>query len=107
MRSTPRSIPKSEREMAIALFRYWLLVVLVTCLLLLDSHPCLRAQVLSGITGTVTDASGDVIVSANVTAANTSTGVASHTVTTSAGTYVITDLIPGVYSVRVDMPGFK
>jgi hypothetical protein len=107
MRSTPGGIPKSEREMAIALFRYWLLVVLVTCLLLLDSHPCLRAQVLSGITGTITDTTGNAIFSANVTATNTATGVVSHTVTTSAGTYVITDLIPGVYSVRIEMPGFK
>ena len=97
----------SETEMAIAMFRYWLLVVLLTCLLLLDSHPCLRAQVLSGITGTITDATGNAIVGANVTSTNTATGVASHTVTSSAGTYRITDLIPGVYSIRVDMPGFK
>jgi hypothetical protein len=48
-----------------------------------------------------------VIVGANVTATNTATGVASHTVTTSAGTYVITDLIPDDYSVRIEMPGFK
>ncbi len=107
MRSTHGSIPKSEREMAIALLRYWLLVVLLTCLLLLDSHPCLRAQVLSGITGTITDTTGNAIFSANVTATNTATGVVSHTVTTSAGTYVITDLIPGVYSVRIEMLGFK
>ena len=85
MRSTPGSIPKSEREMAIALFRYWLLVVLLTCLLLIDSLPCLRAQVLSGITGIVTDAKGNAIVGGNVTATNTATGVASHTVTTPAG----------------------
>lgn len=93
--------------MAIALFRFWLFVVVVTCLLLLDSHPSLRAQVLSGITGTITDTPGNAIFSANVTATNTATGVVSHTITTSAGTYVITDLIPTVYSVRIEMPGFK
>jgi hypothetical protein len=57
--------------------------------------------------GTVTDTVGNVILGANVTATNAATGVPSRTVTTSAGTYLITDLIPGVYSVRIDVPGFK
>ena len=87
--------------------RHWLSAVLFTCLLLLNSLPSSRAQVLSGITGTITGATGNVTDGANVTATNTATGVASHTVTTSAGTYMITDLIPGVYSVRIEMPGFQ
>jgi len=85
---------------------------LATCLaafLLLFSFfvsPVVRAQGLSGISGTVTDPSGGVVVGAQVTATNDATGVASHAVTSSAGTYNITDLIPGVYSVKVEFTGF-
>jgi hypothetical protein len=67
----------------------------------------LHAQVLSGITGTVSDSAGNVIVGASVTATNVATAVESRTLTTSAGTYVITDLIPGIYSVKIEVPGFK
>src|ERR1700731_2103826 len=81
---------------------------LVVCLLLLSISltPGLRAQGLSGISGTVTDSSGGVVVGAKVTATNDATGVATHTVTSSAGTYTITDLIPGLYTVRVEVTGF-
>jgi len=78
------------------------------CLLLLSFSlaPALRAQGLSGISGTVTDPSGGVVPGAKVTATNDATGVATHAVTSSAGTYNITDLIPGVYSVTVEFTGF-
>ena len=55
----------------------------------------LNAQVLSGINGTVTDASGAVITGAHVTVTNSSTGVASSAVTSSEGTFTIVGLIPG------------
>src|SRR5260370_21271749 len=61
------------------------LVVLALGFLLLSSPAGLRAQALSGITGTVTDVSGGVVPDAKVTATNTATGVASHTTTRSAG----------------------
>jgi hypothetical protein len=67
----------------------------------------LNAQALSGINGTVTDASGAVIPGANVTVTNIDTNVSRTAETTSAGTYYITDLIPGVYTVRVEKSGFK
>ena len=82
---------------------------LAVCLLLLSISltPGLRAQGLSGISGTVTDSSGGTVAGAKVTAKNDATGVATHTVTSSAGTYIITDLIPGVYIVSVEVAGFS
>jgi len=62
---------------------------------------------LSGITGTVADASGAVVPNAKVTVTNQATQVASHAVTSSAGTYTVTDLIPGTYTVQVELPGFQ
>jgi hypothetical protein len=66
-----------------------------------------NAQALSGINGTVTDASGAVVPNAKVTVTNNATNVVRTTNTSSAGTYDITDLIPGVYTVKVEMAGFQ
>src|SRR5262249_15799492 len=83
--------------------------VLAVALLTLVSSAfsLLNAQALSGIQGTVIDATGSVVPNAKVTATNTATQVASHTVTSSSGTYTITDLIPGSYNIQVEAPGFQ
>jgi hypothetical protein len=64
-------------------------------------------QALSGIVGTVTDSSGAVVIGADVTAINNATGVTSHAVTSAVGTYLITDLIPGEYTISVHKSGFS
>ncbi len=65
-----------------------------------------HAQALSGILGTVTDSSGAIIPGAEVTVTNDATKVARTTSTTSAGTYRITDLLPGTYTVKIEKAGF-
>ena len=65
------------------------------------------AQSLSGIGGTVTDDTGATLAGSEVTAHNTDTGVTSHAVTGSAGTYSITGLLPGRYTVSIKAPGFS
>ena len=77
------------------------------CVLALSFSTALHAQALSGITGVVTDASGAVVPNAKVTVTNNATGVVSHTITSSSGTYTVTDLIPGTYTVQVEMEGFQ
>ena len=67
----------------------------------------LNAQVVNGVNGTVTDSSGGVIAGAHVTATNTATGVVSSAITSSEGTFTIVGLIPGQYSVAVEVAGFK
>ncbi len=59
------------------------------------------------ITGTVTDPSGAVIPDANVTITNEGTSVANKTTTSSVGTYSVTGLTPGTYTITVDKGGFK
>ncbi len=66
-----------------------------------------QAQALSGMNGTVTDSSGAVVPGATVTVTNDATGVVTKTATTTAGTYSVTDLIPGTYTVRVEVTGFQ
>ncbi len=78
---------------------------LVTCVL--ASAAFLHGQATSGITGTVTDSAGAVVAGATVTATNTETGVATRSVTSSAGSYTIIDLNPGTYTVKIEKPNFQ
>src|SRR5208283_1748480 len=86
--------------------RAGLQVSLALCLLLLIFPSGLGAQGLSGVTGTITDQTGAVVPGAKITLTNVATGVKSYATTTGAGTYTITDLIPGAYSARVEKQGF-
>jgi len=65
------------------------------------------AQSLSGISGTVTDSAGAVIGETAVEATNTATGVVNRATTSSAGTYVLTGLLPGPYTVSFSAKGFE
>ena len=68
----------------------------------------LTAQSVRGVlAGTVTDPSGAAIAGATVTAKNHDTGVATTTVSTSAGVYRFPELPLGTYDVTATAPGFK
>src|SRR5262245_23705259 len=58
------------------------------------------------LTGTVTDPNGAVIAGASVTATQMATGIRRATVSNDEGLYVLTDLAPGEYEVRVESKGF-
>src|SRR5262249_10662526 len=59
------------------------------------------------ITGRVVDNSGAAVANANVTITNTATNVSSSTTTNGDGDYTALYLIPGPYSVTVEVAGFK
>jgi hypothetical protein len=59
------------------------------------------------LTGTVQDSSGAVVVGAQVTITNNSTGVVKKAVTSSAGLYFVEALIPGVYVLDVSASGMR
>ncbi len=67
----------------------------------------MNAQTISSITGTVTDPSGAVVPDAKVTVTNDGTNVAKTITTNSAGSYTVTDLLPGTYTVKVEAAGFQ
>src|SRR5215472_7564421 len=64
-----------------------------------------------GTTGTlrgqVLDPAGAAVANAQVTATNKETGVSTKIITTSAGTYSFPSILPGKYSVIVEVSGFK
>ncbi|HVJ07223.1 MAG TPA: TonB-dependent receptor [Acidisarcina sp.] len=62
---------------------------------------------LGGITGSVSDLTGAVVSGVSVTARNVATGVTFNGVSNDTGTYRISDLPIGVYSVRFSKSGFK
>ena len=97
-------VPKTSR-VRILLAR--ILAPLVICILPFSATATLHAQTLSGIRGTVTDQNELAVSDAGVSVANSDTGVRRNTVTSTAGTYYITDLIPGTYTVTVEKIGFK
>ena len=59
------------------------------------------------IFGTVTDPVGAVVPGAEVAVRNTATNEERRVTTSDAGTYLITSLPPGTYSVQVTKSGFK
>lgn len=60
-----------------------------------------------GVRGVVTDATGASLPNATVVAKNTATGVEVKTTTTGEGFYSIPRILPGVYTVVVEVSGFK
>ncbi len=59
-----------------------------------------------GISGTVTDPNGAVVVGAKVVLLNPATSATQHTVTSAAGLYSFVSLNPGVYQVTATQTGF-
>ena len=59
------------------------------------------------ISGTVKDAQGGVIPGATVTVTNAQTQRVTSTTTDATGFYTFPGLLPGVYSVLAELPGFK
>ena len=77
--------------------------------LLLAMIPVLgvHAQQFGEIRGTMTDASGAVIVDASVTVTNVATQQVRVALSNEAGIYSAPAILPGIYNVRVEKPGFK
>jgi hypothetical protein len=62
---------------------------------------------LGTITGRVTDQSGGVVPGAEVAVINQATGVGRVVVTNDEGMYRVSSVQPGIYNIKVEMPGFK
>jgi len=77
-------------------------------LLISTALACLaHAQVTGSIQGRISDPSGGIIAGASVRITNEATGVARSTQAAGDGYYRVPDLLPGLYDIRAEQPGFK
>ena len=75
---------------------------------LLGSQSAIAQATTGSLSGRVTDPNGAVVAGATVVAKNEATGVSTTNYTTTGdGNFVITNLVPGRYSVTVTGSGFK
>jgi outer membrane receptor protein involved in Fe transport len=74
---------------------------------LLIGSAALAQTATGGIIGTVTDGSGAALPNATVVAKNLATGVEIKTTATGEGFYSIPRILPGVYTLVVEVTGFK
>lgn len=84
--------------------------VVMLALLAMIMAPLARASAQTArgrVVGTVTDADGNVVAGATVTATNQGTNFKRTATTSSAGTFAVVELPPGVYTVTVEASGFK
>ena len=83
-------------------------VFAVLSLLLVSTTAVLGQQAAKAtLTGTITDPNGAVVSGVSVAATQIATGVRRETVSNDEGLYVLADLTPGNYEVRVEAKGFK
>ena len=79
----------------------------IFCLVCLAANPA-RAQKTTGtLRGQVLDPQDAAVPDAEVTVTNEETGVAVKVTTTSAGTYSLPSLLPGLYRVSIEAKGFR
>ena len=70
--------------------------------------PCLQAQSITGqISGTLTDPGGAVVAGAVVQLVNDLDGQQRTFTSLQNGEFLFTDLVPGNYTIRIAVPGFK
>jgi len=90
-------LPSTMRRVA------WILA----CLLLTTLSALAQGVGTSGgITGTVTDSAGGVMLKASVSVVDSQTGLKRTTTTDSTGQFRMAGLFPATYDVSVEMPGF-
>lgn len=103
-----KPVPLTKAKPRLAKRRLPYFAILACLLLALGLTSNSFGQGITGsITGTVTDSSGAPIVSATVTVRETDTNAVRVVNSSDAGTYAVTQLPPGRYSVKVDTAGFK
>src|SRR5713226_2971259 len=82
--------------------------LVLAILVVLSLAVAANAQTFRGtILGTVTDSSGLAVAGATVTVKNTETGLVRTTQTTADGSYTVTELPIGTYTVTISQSGFQ
>ncbi|HUU13558.1 MAG TPA: carboxypeptidase-like regulatory domain-containing protein, partial [Terriglobia bacterium] len=99
-----RGVPRTF----LGLGRGWVLIPLfLFCLLGFVNSPAWAQGFVGSVTGVVTDPTGAVVPGANVTLTDTTKGYTHRATTDGVGRYVIRQLPPSTYQLKVEAQGFK
>ena len=101
-----RKYSVARRESLLRLGGRWLFALFLAALLLSGTNTWAQKDT-GAITGTVKDASGGVVVGANVHVTDADRGTEIDVVTNEVGEYTVSPLKVGRYKVTVEKPGFK
>src|ERR1700685_1264352 len=89
-------------------FRFIQFVILLASIILVTSPLLAQSTTATGsVQGTLADSPGAVLANATITIINKGTGESFGVQTSSAGTYNSGALVPGEYTVRAEVKGFK
>ena len=90
-------------------YYFELRAVLLTLALIFASSSSAFGQeeIMASISGQVTDSSGALVQNASVSIVNDETKTERKTTTSEEGTYTITNLVPGTYTLTVEVANFK
>jgi Carboxypeptidase regulatory-like domain/TonB dependent receptor-like, beta-barrel len=107
MKKLARSMTTQDRRLESRSMAKIFSVFAVLLLLFSGSKAGMSQGITGSITGSVTDPSGAVIPGATVTVRNVVTNAVRTVNSSDAGTFTVTQLPPGPYSLKVDKSGFK
>jgi len=85
----------------------WLAVAFFSAFFLYSARVSAQSLTTGAIAGTVTDQSGAVVPNATVTVTSIAMGAMRTVITSAAGSYEVTLLLPGDYRIKVSAKGFK
>src|SRR5688500_11944756 len=90
-------------------YHFELRAVLLTLALIFafSSSAFGQEEIMASISGQVTDSSGALVQNATVSIVNDETKTERKTTTSEEGTYTITNLVPGTYTLTVEVANFK
>lgn len=89
------------------IYRHRACTLLLVLCFFLTGIPVHAQSDTSSLSGTISDSSGALVPNANITLHNEATRVDLHATTDSNGSYTITNLPSGSYTMRVEAPGFQ
>lgn len=82
-------------------------IAMIATFALLGILPALGQDARGRVRGTVTDGSGASIAKATVILTNSETKISAKQETTPSGQYIFDFVLPGTYTVQVELSGFK
>ena len=86
--------------------RFIVAALVVVCSLTIMTASAFGQAVYGSILGTITDPSGAAVAGAKVTVTSVGKGTTAQATTNADGNYSVTHLIPDVYNVKAEAPGF-